>query len=102
MQHERVMTAATQIARHVCDLRYCLENTHRAEDRKTYGSYLLEAGYILSLVVLGKDRQVIFRSIDAYEHLLGWAWLHDPVDGEYPDSYETFKNIIGYGGERGI
>ncbi len=87
-----------ELALFIEDLKFGLEHTNRAEDRKLYETYLAYAACMLSKVVLSAPAEELFKAIDTNEKLWGNTWLQDPVKGKHPDSYQKFKEPAGYPG----
>ena len=87
-----------ELALFIEDLEFGLRTTDRAEDRKLYETYITYAACILSKVVLGVEKEEIYKAIDSNEKLWGNSWLVSPVKGKNPESYRKFKESIGYPG----
>jgi len=85
------------LALHIEDLRLGWETTNRAEDRPCYESLLAHMAIVLAKVNLGSPESELFEAIDTYERLWENTWLScwNPV---YPESYESFKQQVGYPG----
>lgn len=85
------------LARHIEDLRIGWETTNRAEDRSIFQSLLAQMAIILAKVNLGAPDSELFEAIDTYEHLWGNSFVSCWTP-ENPESYETFKQQVGYPG----
>ena len=85
------------LAQHIEDLRSGLENTHRAEDRPGYTSLLAQAAVVLAKANLRAPKSELFAEIDNYERLWGNTWL-EHWNPKRPESFELFKEQVGYPG----
>ena len=85
------------LAQHIEDLHRGSENTHRAEDRPRYTSLLAQAAIVLAKANLHAPEPELFAEIDTYERLWGNTWL-EHWNPKHPESYELFKEQVGYPG----
>lgn len=80
------------LSRFIIEAKRLLDETHQAEDRQIYESYLAHAGVILAKIA--QDRGV-GNDIDTMEHLFGNTWLKDGK--AYAQAYSTwdeFKSLL--------
>ena len=85
------------LALHIEDLRLGSETTARAEDRPAYRSLLAQMAVVLAKVNLSAPESELFAEIDTYERLWGNTWL-ECWSPAHPESYELFKQQVGYPG----
>jgi hypothetical protein len=80
----------TSLAEFILVLNQLFAETHEAEDRQLYESYLSHAGIILAKVIQG---QAIGHDIDTMEHLFGNTWLKD--EAAYSEAYAAWDRFKG-------
>ena len=83
------------LAQYVLSLAEASANTHRAEDRPLYQSYLAEAGILLALACAGADHQTIQQKVAQHERLWGTTWLQDPAYDGPSRAWRAFKDVYG-------
>ena len=89
------MSAA--LAKHIEDLRIGWETTNRAEDRPIFESLLAQMAIIFAKTTLGAPDRELFEAIDTYERLWGNSFV-TCWNPNNPESYEIFKDQVGYPG----
>ena len=85
------------LSTYIEDLRLGWETTSRAEDRPRYESLLAQLAIVLAKVNLNVPESELFEAIDNYERLWGNTWLIS-WNPQHPESYESFKQQVGYPG----
>lgn len=80
----------TSLAEFILVLNQLFTETHEADDRPLYESYLSHAGIILSKVI---QDQPIGDDIDTMEHLFGNTWLKD--EAAYSKAYSAWDRFKG-------
>ena len=80
----------TSLAEFISVLNQLFAETHEADDRPLYESYLSHAGVILAKVIQNK---AIGNDVDTMEHLFGNTWLKD--EAAYSKAYAAWDRFKG-------
>ena len=79
------------LAEYVLCLSNCAENTHHADDRPLYRSYLAASARLLALYVTAANDEQCQSAISEYERLWGQTWLVGPEHIEIGAAWRQFK-----------
>lgn len=85
---------STLLADYILCLSQSLKQTHHANDRPLYQSYLSDAGVLLALLLRESDQQEIHSQIELHERRWGQTWLVGPEHTAVADSWEAFKRAL--------
>jgi len=85
-------------ARYVLQLSESAAETHRAEDRGIYRSYLADAAVLLALIVSGAAHAEIVGKMEQHERLWGHTWLQDPAWEPARAAFDELRNKAGMKG----
>jgi len=91
---ETNMQLSAKLAAYVMALEHCAANTHRAEDRPIYASYLADAAGLLAHSVAGSPLSTIQSRISAHNRLWGYTWLQDPVFKPAADRFSEVEEEL--------
>ena len=85
---------STLLADYILCLSQSLKQTHHANDRPLYQSYLGDAGVLLAMLLRESDQKKIYAQIELHEHLRGQTWLVGPEHTAVADAREAFKRAL--------
>ena len=70
-----------------------LENTHHANDRPLYQSYLAEAAVMLATLMQNPDARQIETLIEGHSRNLGYTWLAGPEHAAVEKAWSAFQAL---------